>query len=1708
MSLSPQPAVNADKGRHYEFIKSAVNDNFKTATVSRGLALAASPLKIQSWYTTAPSPYLLRLAIANLKAWGSQNRVDHLLAKTDLHAFAEPLLKASIKERHGIEPDVKRTFLRLYLPKDEPWYAIDVSKGVVTRTVSLLDAALHNFASSETVGDGSDYISQPDARGLFDVLPIKGAMPISQFQTLCRDLDIGAQYKKHLESYLLPGEPLAEAVLQHKVSESQKDALAVAAHLALIKEDIQYDTYKMLLSLAEGSPQLLLNGRAMQCSDLSLLGTRLTGVLVLTHAVTDKRGIRRLIVYVPHDPDHPLKEYDSLKAFRDELTRQLRDDRLSESTGQTYRQFFSQFVDQQQRGHFFAELEQRLFIVRYHASQDPSDPLPPWHKVAVENPNLQFGRVKLQGDYWRHAYQQKLDKILNDAREIAVSTADTDSNARWAWWDNFKKILSDIFNVALLIATPFVPGLGELMMAYTAYQLTSDVIEGIVDLAEGLWQEAAGHVISVVTDIIQLAAFTAGAQIGEAFRVKLSPLVDDMKPVRLPDGKASLWHPDLSPYERNELMLPPDARPDRHGLHQYGDETVLPLEGKLYCVEKPSPPATSNTHRIKHPRRANAYQPKIEHNGHGAWRHELETPQDWSNETLMRRLGHSVERFSPTQLEQVRISSGTDHSALRQMHIDNSPPPPLLADAVKRFSAYDDAVTASADIRGGRPIDPQAVWLEPLLTALPGWPDGKALEVFADASLSGHSRKYGDPQAAPADTLSISLGDLNAGRLPDRLADFLTDRELHNLLGHEVVRADRASALRNRLADAVDERRGAVSRHVYRALERPDKADIRIVRQTFPELPLPLAEKLLAQARSTELQRIADEQRLPLRLKTQARELDFEASAARAYDGFYHDELMTADTERLALNTLRLNTDTFADLRLEVRDGSYDGTLRCSVGPDDASTVRRLIRDEHGRYEVLDVHNKKLHDADDFHESILHAVPAETLPAVGYQRGQGRPLKLWIMEQAEPPAQRRTALAEPPIRPEATIETETLVRGLSRLFGSRTPDQRIEQLYPTMNARARNAFIETLTRQSKGNTLDAIAKLENERKDLHKALQAWRDDHPIGMDDAGEPGYGASRDYMQTGGNHIEQRMIECFKRQSDVFDEPDIHPEQGYTLDLTTEFGGKDLERWWKDLRQRPDMNKHIDKITALRINKTSLSADPDGLLGSFPHLRRLNARQCELKEIPSSIGQMRQLEDLDLADNLIRLTPRSSERLKELVRLRSLNLNGNPLRTPPDVGRMYRLEELSLAKTDIHTWPEGLFKVGSINRHRPRGFMLDMRKAPIDTLPEVTPGSDQAFVLSRARFDTEKLTNEERVRYQHYRSSSGLGYVIDYPQASSTELSHWQEPFDEPEHYSPSVAFRKYREESWFDLMAEPDSAGFFSVIAKQRESADYRTNPARKMLTRRVWEMVEAATLDSELREKLFRQIVSPDDCGDLGAQLFNSLGMKVLVSRAYAEQTSAKVLDNKLVRLARSAARLDLVSDEARVEYSRQAQQNLIDPGNPPPDEVEIHLAFEKGLAERLELPWQSEAMLYEERSGVTKDEIETAYRMIVKREQGDGLVNAMIDLSSDNFWERHLRKTHPTQYERNDRLFEDRLEWLDELRTAQAQWATFTDRTQFNALTRKLEALATRLGIPHAEIFTDEPMSQRRYNRLLDDLGYQRKELSRQLTREAMGLAGL
>ncbi|UQS17798.1 DUF6543 domain-containing protein [Pseudomonas sp. HS6] len=997
-SNSLAPNSFEPKGRHYELIKNNIHDTFKQTSMHRALALNKASLKKHPWHE---KQHQASTKAANLDAWQAQNQTDQALGEIkSLESFAAHLLKRELKEKFDLTVNVKRTYLRLYFPKDLPWYVINVLPGFASRTVSLLEAALHNFATHETFTADSDFISKPDENGHFDVLDIKRKMSIEQFKALSRELDIGKRYTRYLRHHLLPRDPVSRARIETQTTDSQKATLILAAHLALLTHDIGSDAHQVILGMAEGQTGLTLDGKVMQCCELSMLDAPLIGIVLFTSVEQQSAGEDRMIAYVPHDPEHPLKEYASSLEFARELTRQLRaNHRISEGQG-NYWQFFSQFIDQQQRGLFFAGLDQRLNEFKWPKEKDRLDPGPTWRPTPVEKPQLAFKVRPITQNLWKHQYQRKIDKIFNDARDIAVSTEMADRSERWAWWDNFEKILSDILNAALWVITPFVPVVGELMLAYTAYQMITDTVEGWIDLAEEHWAAFGEQVLGVLTDFIQFAAFATGSFIGNEFRLKVSSFVDNTKPVISPDGETRLWHPDLEPYALDGSPPPPGSRRDAKGLYQHDGKNVLSLDGKHYEVRQDSHNAQ---YRIQHPERPRAYAPKVRFNDRGAWVHEGENPDDWAGAKLMQRLGPMAEGFSDPQLQDIRQISGTEEHALRQMYVDNDPPPLLLEDTLERSRASRDTETARDDIRSGHPMDPSSYWFEQLVTELPGWPEDCALKVIHSADESGPAHTYGNAGAHPSRTLTMSVADIMAGRLPERVAGFLNEAQLERLLGARLPKTQQVQALRNLLADVVDARRPDISQYTYRNRTASDDPRIFKLQRQYPDLPTAIARRLVDHARQPELEALDNDRRLPLDFKASARECAFETRTTRAYEGFGELERPTPDTERLVLNVLRLQTDTYRDLRIDIHDGSFDGSLRCSVGPANASEIRILLHDRNARYEVFDGNRRPLFGSADLYESILRTIPEQARQHIGYRPGQSRAFKQWLMAQSESP---------------------------------------------------------------------------------------------------------------------------------------------------------------------------------------------------------------------------------------------------------------------------------------------------------------------------------------------------------------------------------------------------------------------------------------------------------------------------------------------------------------------------------------------------------------------------------------------------------------------------------------------------------------------------------------------------------------------------------
>jgi hypothetical protein len=1540
-----RPEQSADKSVHYELVKKAIPSWLLTASPSRVKALKSVPLTLPDWHRSASPSTHQQLKNQMQLAWTAQNDVDKALSELqDVYTFAKPLLQKALKDQYGVDDDVEDTWLRLYMPVKTSWWVHDFAKGTQSRTVSLLDAALHNFSHDEAFTADSGFITRPDFRGHFDVKHLKHKISINQFKSLCRELDIGARYQQHLKKFLLSQNPVASNYLRIKVVESQKQALRVSAHMALQKKDIDQHAFDAVQGMLEDRVQVRWNGQVVSYYNLAMMDTTLTGIVLISADFTTATRPLPVIAYVPHDPEHPLKQYPSSLELMAELTRQLRDNQPDAS----YQRFFSQFVPHQQRGYFFARLNDRLTQVKWQPVPPGTD-LPSWRETPVDNPNLQFRVSRIQddretrftGDLWLYLYQQKLNKILNDAREIAISTEYADRMARWAWWDNLEKMLSDIFNIALLVAIPFVPELGVLMLAYTAYQVTDEVVEGIVDLAEGHLLEAGAQAIGVLESIVQLGIFAAGASLGSAAVAKLSPFFEGLIPVQLADGRTHLWNPDLTPYQQPGLTLPADARPNELGIYQHQGQPILRLENQHFKVTED---AATGQYRIQHPQRADAYAPSLRHNGQGAWVSETENPREWEGSTLMRRIGHTTDGFSDRQLEQVRQISGTQDAELRRVHVENTPPPVLLTDTLQRL--------------GTAEITPVA--LSPEITLL-----------FSD----------------------------------------------------------------------------------------------------FPELPARVMENIMAGATPSEHQYISRKLRLPLRLKTQARELQFEVQSVRAAQGLYNDALSNIDTERLTLGALRINTDTFGNLRLEIRQGAFDGELRCSAGPEDATQVRVLIRDDTGKYEVRDGMDQPIHEPDGFFEALIHATQRNGRNALGYRPGNGEWFRQWVIAKSAPPSERRTVLATPPVRAVAEHETMLLVRGGGLSKEGKTLHERIQDLHPHFSEAEVDSFADALS--ARDEPLKAMEEHEKDLVELRGLLDEWERQQPFTP-------VSDSNGFQGGGGSHIIKRLSDCFERKNTEFGSRT--DPSSYSLDLSREFLPINLETWWPNQRT---LRKHLNKVTTLKLDNTRFSPEA-GVLRDFPNLRELNANRCELSYLPTDIEKMHRLEHLRLNSNSITLNNRSIRRLSSLTYLEVIELDDNPLTIPPDIAAMPRLKFLGLRNTRITSWPIGILAVD-----RPQNFVLDMRGNSIDRVPTMRLSPSEALTIGRARLDIENLSTINRFILNEIRQRVGLPNEIGGPlptDATSGTLI-----------WGIVQGLDSERIKRWEEFKLEPNSEPFMSFINGAPGFADYRAGgEARTNLLERLWRMLDATSIDTRLREKLFAMAADPVRCADAGAQLFNNMGIEVLAFEAYSSATDPAQLEIKLVTLTKGSARLELVNDIARADMSSRE-------GNP--DEVEVYLAYQTGLAKRLSLPWQSEGMLYRPVSGVTDAMIDDAYETVLSRENGDGLVNKMLEL---NFWEHFLRETYLSQFEENKTLYLRKFERLETLRTTQHEWTNSTQlsEAQRTDLKNRLKELMNDLPIPETVIFTEEPMSDEFHDRLLNDLGYDERELSRRLTSEALKKASL
>ena len=511
---STQTATVWPLSRHARLIAASLPDWLKQA----------SPAQLQRYRMS-----LERSLAANTKAQAILRRIE----APDLFCEARLIRESGLRLNRFLEVRLCELITVHHLFDPNPNLVIR-QQTQVTRQ-NLLAASMANFtveqARARGLGVGSA-ILPAGAYQARDGVPVSAsydprqriAIEPSDWAALCREVDLGASYQLHIQQTLRPlavGASPVDAdqrLLTDSLMAVLREEMDVQAQVAVLRGNLDDHASQMIhavLQPAATMPQW--QGHDVLVSTLRGLvtwardGTALSGIVVL-----EQKGVSPspCVVYLPSEPDHPLKLYSSFSNFTTALREKLRDER--------YRHYFRRFLGEADQALFFHRLEQTL------------SPLPLFSSVPVVDADADIGlRLDLVPSApVRLLYDHLLARIVGDGQAWVVATAEVDRRAAQA---QQAKNLANGLNL-LNAAALFVPGLDLLALGVAAGQLLRETFLGVDDWTHGQTQEALGHLFSVGENLALI-----GINAGAGALVSRSGFVERMVPTVDATGQPRLW---------------------------------------------------------------------------------------------------------------------------------------------------------------------------------------------------------------------------------------------------------------------------------------------------------------------------------------------------------------------------------------------------------------------------------------------------------------------------------------------------------------------------------------------------------------------------------------------------------------------------------------------------------------------------------------------------------------------------------------------------------------------------------------------------------------------------------------------------------------------------------------------------------------------------------------------------------------------------------------------------------------------------------------------------------------------------------------------------------------------------------------------------------------------------------------------------------------
>ncbi|KHA70412.1 hypothetical protein NZ35_26230 [Pseudomonas chlororaphis] len=1520
------------------------------------------------------SSAVLRDALyASLKASYKSRHLAREQAKTlsSPQRFCTPLLAKAMTQKLGEPFDVAGAIFQ-HVRSTSSLLGLR-KKLVLPIQRDLLAAACENFELAETKsGNYSEtsflYIPERVTGKRSRILPLKP----HEFAELCRDLDLGAQYQKHVED--LFGSDSQTGSLQAVSVTCSKDQFDVDRHIALMRGHISADVYAMLESVKDSTSRISLGNNTLGYHNLEMLGVTLRGPMLIGPVGVIADDDERCVVYIPGDPDHPLKEYTSFSMFERQLSMRLRDVK--------WRGFFMRFILLGERSTFMTGLNVRL--LNASATQFPFATF--YLPLTTVSPE---GDAK--SDLFVALFQHHAKKVRAESRLLVVPTGDEDEKARLTRLESYKSIGLD----TLAFFASFVPVLGEMMFAVAGLQLLGEIYEGVESWAHGDQEHATDCLFDTLENLILMTAFAAGGvTAGKAYKtVRSSSFVQGLRRLPIAGNAHRLWRPDMAAYRQTEPVLA-GLSTDSQGLIWQGAERYLPLGAEAYAVR---PVSGTGLWEVCGTPASTRYKPLLETNGEGAWRHDSELAQGWSPLKLLRRLGYPEAGLPDARALQVIACIGIDETQLRLSFVQRGETMAILSDTVRRFHAdaqvsqfLQQIVTPS--LASSADADLQLY----LLTTASRWPAD--LAVIVKGAGPGDVARYGVESASRH--LELSKDALRQGQYHAALLAGLKADETSHLLGSPAGNASGQIALLiGYIGGLAQRQRAALMSRLYRRVDVCEIERGEAICTAFSPLSASIADELVRHADVNEWAQL-DSARVPLRLAEEARRYQTIQRLNRAYEGLYLDAVNCRDADRLLLDTLTHLPGWPGDVSVEIAEAGGSDTENYRVGPIDAS-YKVIIEGHTEGYQGLEtqgsvVSTRPARTRADFFQTLCESLPVHARKALGVAMDtDGSGLRQKITALA---LQRREAfsnlLSGKTLHADYRSPMGLADRQVVHSMGLSAPDtsplpsrspaimQRAAELYPSHSTEQIKLFVASL----EADDVLAIRTLERMRVEYQtmvEALERWihRDTWYHTDDGVRErvPSHSKSR---------ASQAIQRAWRRETRM---THVSGDSAHSLTLDS-----------VPLGDLPVIVADFSHVAVLQMRGVGASAGLNTFLRNFPRLSTLELSGNGLTRIPQAIEDMSALRHLDLRENRIEFTDRSDLEFSNNDALVSLDLSLNrTLGRAPRIAAQRRLRRLDLRACGIAEWPSDIDALTHLQT-------LDLRNNNIVEVPAAVFKYRSA--LNRGtNIDGNPLSAASLEAIAQYQRAQGIGLGVmanDYPgtawQAADKEGARWVKGLSQ-------VPIAR-AQEVLTSLLAEPQSGDFFEMLEQLRATADFTRT--RDQLAQRVWNVLEAMCADARLRRTLFRMARAGQPSAVNVAGLFSELEVRFLCYRAaVAPRTATQTLEGELIGLLRGLFRLHEVQRHALIEVALRAQSGPFT----AQQALDISLLYRVRLAERLQLPGQPRQLNATLSVEVSAGKIDQVCLEVIRAEQGSQLLES---ISQEEFWSEYLLTTQRAAFEDN------------------------------------------------------------------------------------------